>query len=225
MKKIGLLCLALVLALGTLGVGYAMWSDTLTIDGIINTGKVDVIFASQYDNDATAGQHDPKEAGSWDVSGDTPVWTGDRYTKDVANTGSTYSDKSATITVNQAYPCYWGSVIWDVKNIGTIPVKLYSVTLTELSKDKVEYVMNKALDIGTRYYVDVDAQRVNTVLQAGDDFSFKLSAFGCDQIDPFVEAVCKGLGYLDVTVHVEQDAEQKTEYDFTIDYVFANWNE
>ena len=42
MKKIGLLCLALVLALGALGVGYAMWQDTVTIEGTVNTGSVDL---------------------------------------------------------------------------------------------------------------------------------------------------------------------------------------
>jgi hypothetical protein len=42
MKKIGLLCLALVLALGTLGVGYAMWSDQITIEGTVNTGSVEI---------------------------------------------------------------------------------------------------------------------------------------------------------------------------------------
>jgi hypothetical protein len=42
MKKIGLLCLALVLALGTLGVGYAMWSDQVTITGTVNTGSVEI---------------------------------------------------------------------------------------------------------------------------------------------------------------------------------------
>ncbi|MCD6391565.1 MAG: hypothetical protein J7L92_06220, partial [Dehalococcoidia bacterium] len=42
MKKIGLLSLALVLALGTLGVGFAMWQDTVTIEGTVNTGSVDL---------------------------------------------------------------------------------------------------------------------------------------------------------------------------------------
>ena len=42
MKKIGLLSLALVLALGTLGIGYAMWQDTVTIEGTVNTGSVDL---------------------------------------------------------------------------------------------------------------------------------------------------------------------------------------
>ena len=215
MKRIGLLCLALVLALGALGVGYAMWDDTLQIEGEVNTGELSVIFESQYDNDPS--DNDPKEAGSWNLT--TLEWEGARWDKNVASTTSTFDDKSARIVVTLGYPCYWGSVLWDVHNVGTIPAKLHSVTLTNLSKQLVDYPMNKALDIDTRYYVDVEQLRVNTVLQAGDDFSFILSAFGCDQID-----ACE-LGYLDVTVHVEQDAEQKITYDFVIDYVFVNWNE
>ena len=42
MRKLGLICMALVLALGTLGVGYALWSDTVTIDGTIGTGTVNL---------------------------------------------------------------------------------------------------------------------------------------------------------------------------------------
>jgi hypothetical protein len=40
MKRFGLLCLVLVLALGSIGVGYAMWSDTISIDGTVSTGSV-----------------------------------------------------------------------------------------------------------------------------------------------------------------------------------------
>jgi hypothetical protein len=42
MKKIGLISLALVLALGTLGVGYAHWTDTVFIEGTVCTGSVDL---------------------------------------------------------------------------------------------------------------------------------------------------------------------------------------
>lgn len=42
MKKIGLLSLALVLALGALGVGYAHWTDTIYIEGTVCTGSVDI---------------------------------------------------------------------------------------------------------------------------------------------------------------------------------------
>lgn len=40
MKKIGFVILALVLVLGTMGLGYAMWSQTITINGNVNTGNV-----------------------------------------------------------------------------------------------------------------------------------------------------------------------------------------
>jgi len=41
-KKISILILALVVALGSLGVGYAMWSDDIVIEGTVNTGTVDI---------------------------------------------------------------------------------------------------------------------------------------------------------------------------------------
>jgi len=44
-KKIGLLCLAVVLALGTVGMGFAWWSETLEIgQNPINTGDLDATF-------------------------------------------------------------------------------------------------------------------------------------------------------------------------------------
>jgi len=60
MKKIGLLCLTLVIALGGLGIGYAAWTDQITIGGTVNTGSVnlDVVnYSSTYvykdlDNDS-----------------------------------------------------------------------------------------------------------------------------------------------------------------------------
>jgi len=37
--KAGILCLSVIIALGVLNVGYAMWSESLTIDGSISTGE------------------------------------------------------------------------------------------------------------------------------------------------------------------------------------------
>jgi len=42
MKKIGILILTLVFALGAVGVGYAMWSDTISISGTVKTGSLDL---------------------------------------------------------------------------------------------------------------------------------------------------------------------------------------
>ncbi len=42
MRKVSMLLLALVLALGVLGAGYAMWSDVFYINGTVSTGIIDV---------------------------------------------------------------------------------------------------------------------------------------------------------------------------------------
>jgi len=48
MKKLGLIVLALVIALGTLGVGYAMWSDTIFVNGTVETGTVDINLTRDF---------------------------------------------------------------------------------------------------------------------------------------------------------------------------------
>ena len=42
---IGTIFMILVIALAFLGVGYALWSETLTISGTVSTGEVDVEFS------------------------------------------------------------------------------------------------------------------------------------------------------------------------------------
>jgi hypothetical protein len=42
MRKIGLLSLTLVLVLGAIGVGYSHWTDTITVEGTVCTGSVDL---------------------------------------------------------------------------------------------------------------------------------------------------------------------------------------
>jgi hypothetical protein len=259
-KKIALVSLALVLALGGLGVGYAMWADTLYIKGNVSTGYADVDFGSQYDNDAT-NQVDPSEAGEWifvdDETGeplDDPIWEGTRYDKDVATTTSTFTGHTgdgsptliaaevdtATINIVDGYPSYWGAVLWDIENNGTVPMKLNAVRLIRISVAdssvyEVPFADGEELTIGTLYFVDADnvdelgepAPILDTELNPGDDFSFILSEHNLAQIDPITwtnpEAVLKG--YIDIAVHVEQDAAQKALYDFSIAFQFCNWNE
>ena len=239
MKKIGLLSLALVLALGSLGIGYAHWTDTLTIDGDINTGWVDVNFHSQLDNDLD--DNDPNVAGSWQMTAlGSMIWQGTRYDKDVAKTSSTFSSwvgpwtssnvtgNSAKMIITDGYPSYWGSVIWDIQNNGNIPVELWTVALTSVDGPGAAWAagLPVALEIGVRYYVDADVSgQIDETLDAGDDFSFILSAYNTTQLDPYTASWGYPKGWLDMTIHVEQDAKMKSSYEFTVDYVFANWNE
>ena len=42
---IGTMFMILVIALALLGVGYSLWSETLTIEGNVQTGEVDVALS------------------------------------------------------------------------------------------------------------------------------------------------------------------------------------
>lgn len=98
MRKIGLLCLALVLALGTLGVGYALWSEDLYIDGYIETGDVDVDWSL-----VDWWADDPKDASSIDAY---------------------IIDDTLYVDIYNAYPSIWYYVMFDIHCVGSVPVHL-----------------------------------------------------------------------------------------------------
>jgi len=95
-RKLGFLCLALVLAMGTLGVGYALWYEDLYIEGTVNTGTVDV---------------------EWSYG---PVW--DTETKDVSWSDVVIDGDTMYITIYNAYPSIWYHHQFDIHSVGTIPV-------------------------------------------------------------------------------------------------------
>ena len=104
MKRIGLLSLALVLALGTMGVGLAQWTETLTITGNANIGNLSVTFQDEgcADNETT-----------YDVADCT-----------VSVTGKDTDNETLTVTITNAYPCYTCTVAFEVLNDGSVPVDL-----------------------------------------------------------------------------------------------------
>lgn len=124
MKKIGLICMALVMALGSLGVGYAMWSKTLIIDGSVGTGDVNAEFTQAFTDDDEVTDDATKDGPNADPPlGYTGYADGDsiypgldpaecpganpyRYTKNVANSVAAITAPllTATLTLNNAYP-------------------------------------------------------------------------------------------------------------------------
>jgi hypothetical protein len=98
-----------VLALGTLGVGYALWFEDLVIEGTVMTGEVDVCIVSI-------------------AADDTGIDPGN--TKDVAWVETAIVDcNTATITVHDAYPCYHTYVHFTSHVGGTVPVHLDYITI------------------------------------------------------------------------------------------------
>ncbi|MGB9778607.1 MAG: hypothetical protein ACPLW8_04300 [Candidatus Bathyarchaeales archaeon] len=107
-KKLFATFAILIIALGIVGFTYAHWSKIVTVDGTVNTGKLNLIIVSAADDD----------------NGIDPD-----YDKNVADTVITRDQNDpqiAHITITNAYPSY--HVYWHVtiRNVGTIPAKLYA---------------------------------------------------------------------------------------------------
>lgn len=92
--RIGILFGILILALGAVGIGSALWSETLTIDGDVLTGNVDVEFGYVAVDDLGA-------AGECTLTG-TP--------------------DALTMTMTGVYPTYECYLEINVLNVGSIPV-------------------------------------------------------------------------------------------------------
>ena len=144
MKKIGLICLSLILALGTLGIAYASWTDQVTIVETVSTGEVLVgIVDLGTDDDGTHGQ--PGDPDSYFAGNLDPGWQNDafyQYDKNVASCVSTNGALvvdaagnevagyhiSVTETLDNVYPSYAPTINIEIKNLGTIPVILTNIT-------------------------------------------------------------------------------------------------
>jgi hypothetical protein len=204
MKKIGILAMCLVLALAAMGVGFAKWSESLEISGLVNTGEVDIQFSDQWSNDPsltgiqqrdpTPGG-DPTECGSWEFRLiDDPLswdWMGEIGDKEVASIDcelveglnddeargtDDFSQDKLTVTVYNGYPCYFGNIGFSIDNIGTIPVKIESLRLTSISKDGQVIPVDPPVDMIslTRYYVDFEPLDITDTPVDPDDYEFSI---------------------------------------------------
>jgi len=98
---------ALMLALAITGVAFAHWTDTLVINGTVNTGTfgAELNVGEGYDSEPP--------------------------NKNVSYISGTLGDdkKSITVTVNNAYPCidYWLPI--DLHCVGSVPLIIESIVV------------------------------------------------------------------------------------------------
>ena len=107
MRKIGLLTMALVLALGTLGVGYAVWTEDMEAEITLDTATVTATI----------------EAGdSWTA----PACTYTSIKCEVDEHGV------LQVTVTNAYPCIDYFQEFSINNEGSIPWKISAITYEDV---------------------------------------------------------------------------------------------
>jgi hypothetical protein len=115
----------LVIALGAIGFSYAWWTETLVIGPQVNTGEVDVIFWNNPNEPSWAAGHQWQ----WRV----PNWRNYGWNGWTTRGWSLSPDqKTLTITLGNYHPVTdkTDRIAFGICNVGTIPAKLKSVTLT-----------------------------------------------------------------------------------------------
>jgi len=202
MKKIGIIALTLVLALGSLGVGYAHWSDQLYVEGTVKGGELMVGFTEILLNethvDPTTGDKVPGEYLDKDVGEVTYVLEGRR---ECVHTGK-YGYEGVLVTITDAYPCYQAHITFVVENLGTIPVIFEGVTITDPT-DELTY------DPDLEALVDADGVEII-------NFDF-VNLIGV-QLDYCEDTKAE------VDVHIKQDAKECYSYQFRVDIDAIQYN-
>lgn len=203
MRKLGILCMALVITLGTFGVGYATWSDNVTVEETVLSGTWEVDLT---DNPG-CNIGDTCEAVTCGVS---------RAAADIL-----------TVDIDDAPPCCAGNITFTMENVGTVPVKItkvkfypgvagdYGTSIGNLdnsfgSSDRIE------LPPCTTYYFDLiggDEADLSLHLQPG--------LIGT-QIDPPGGTP----DYVDgkITFHVEAGASDNLTTNFSVEFEAVPWN-
>lgn len=208
MKKIGLLCLALVLALGTLGVGYAMWSDEVTIEGTVDTGTLRLgIFRAIVER-----LEQDKDVATVDLS-----FEGEILEKEFAGFGTQMAYEKLVVALNNTFPCLTVDIAFYLASVGTIPLHITGINITDPSGG-LTWVWEKppSPSIGPYYGYfyhtgDLEEEPVIEVtiggLRIGDQYHW----CSWDKAD--------------LILHVEQPAKQNHQYKFEVKVIGEQWAE
>jgi predicted ribosomally synthesized peptide with SipW-like signal peptide len=218
MKKIGILCLALVLAVGSLGIGYAAWTDTLTIDGTVNTGTVDIdlyelsstLVYKDLDTDLAVVVHQRKNLRDlgggigWSVVNVPPIPSnGLLVASAIATLGG--GDPDVVFTWTNIFPSidFTADVVWHYN--GSIPAKVNDIDwgLASGSEWLAPYTTLSMVIIDS-----LDAGRIDDIVDEGYQLHYS------DEI------------LLEVTIHLPQDNDlmDKTASGW-LNIEVVQWNE
>lgn len=141
-KKIALI-LAPIIAAIVLGVGYAHWTETLYIVGVVSTGELDAEMSTHVE-------------GCWDTDDYADYGQLISEEKDVSSiycsvrAEGPYADKALDVIVTNGYPCIDYYQEFDVHSTGIVPLHIngfywinqpdeISVSITKLDGTPIEF--------------------------------------------------------------------------------------
>ena len=227
MKKIGLIGLTAILVMGLLGVGYAMWSDTVTIGGPVQTGSLNLSFDwveppdvdEYYFNDQ--GQLVPGEADNKSVG------VPDAWYEDYEERGSKKGYETLKIEVKNAYPGYVVRTKFLLHNIGTVPLNVTSYsfngTKNELDGTWIYNLLYQAFDPGNPWdgalWEDLNKNGAVDNATDAEVINFRITNGLPFQIDPCTT------NKQELDLHFKQPLQQGKLYEFEVTINAEQWAE
>lgn len=196
--------MVVMLGLLSTGVAYAHWSETLFIQGTVDTGEVDWEFIFNNETQKDHGLDWTSNVGM------TEIWQLD---KDVGSTTIGYRDTDTDgdydtmdITLNNVYPCFFEHISFMVRCNGTVPI-IYKQAEFYVGGDLVLTLTSPGyftLDLDGDGYADVE-------IRWGDSFGTQLHYN--DELD------------MSFKIHVLQEAPQSAQLSLSIHLIAVQWNE
>jgi len=233
LKRIGLLALALVIALGAMGVGYAAWTDSVYVTGTVNTGTLNInvlqsisMFVYKVPGAEDTG-YGPEIVVVGDVSGPNPPGTPPAGGTLIASAAAAFVNgvndtDEASVAFNGLFPGMEFKASWNMWYVGSIPVKISVATILDPSKAQ-DATLVTLWQMGettkndtTRYGIWIDG--VLTPHATGDpEDKANMLGIQLHQLD-----------YAYMTLHVrlpDDPAYEDLSLDFTGTVTVVQWNE
>lgn len=143
MKKTKFLALSLVVALGLTGTAFAYWGQDIASNTTVNTGKLEVAVqnpecrAYVYGGDNSGNAWDGWVITDFGTVANAknlvPAEIRDKYVKTSVN------NNIVTANVANMYPGSKINVVYDVLNTGSIPVKIKSLTVGQMTSTLADH--------------------------------------------------------------------------------------
>jgi len=196
--KFGTVFLALALCLAFTGAGFALWSETQTISGTVNTGEVDweLTACGVLDEIASPPYYvgvpslDDYTCREGFVGPPPYFWHSDKNVgwgeQELVDTDHDGDFDTLQLTLHNVYPCYFNSVSAYARNDGTVPIIIEKVIIdgTEITSLPAPVVR---LDLNSDGFDDVEiwwGNAIGTQLEPGEDSPEMSFWFHCLQGAP-----------------------------------------
>lgn len=186
-----------MIMLSVAGLAYAHWTDLIKINGIVNTGTLNIAFDHAFCIDKEWFQGLPKDVACCNC------WLDEKIT-DVHTNKTGY--KKLWINITNAYPSYWCNTTFVLRNIGTIPGIFKNFTLTPTAP--LAFVATSATT-----WEGIDTSMGNAVV-----FNMEFVNLIDHQLDPCNKTKAE------LDIHFKQSAPECHSYEFHIGIDIINWD-